>query len=102
MPYNGSGTFSRVYNWVTDAANSVNITASRMDTEDTGFASGLTNCITRDGQSPALANIPMGAFKITGLGNGVAATDAAAFGQLAAYAPLAGPTFTGIPVAPTQ
>ena len=90
MAFNGSGTFVRLYSWVTDAANSVNITASRMDGEDTGFASGLTNCITRDGQSPALANIPLGGFKITGLANGVAATDAAAYGQI-----TSGGTYTG-------
>lgn len=95
MGFNGSGTFVRLYNWQTDAANSVNITASRMDGEDDGFASGLSNCITRDGQSPALANIPMGGFKITGLANGSAATDAAAYGQLASYFPLTGGTLTG-------
>lgn len=50
MPFNGSGTFIRVYNWVTDKINGVNITASRVDTEDDGFAAGLTNCVTRDGQ----------------------------------------------------
>lgn len=50
MPFNGSGTFVRVYNWLTDKINGVNITASRVDTEDDGFAAGLTNCVTRDGQ----------------------------------------------------
>ena len=92
MAFNGSGTFVRLYNWATDAANAVNITASRMDGEDSGFASGLSNCITRDGQSPALANIPLGGFKITGMANGVAATDAAAFGQVF---PISGGTLTG-------
>ena len=101
MAFNGSGTFVRVYNWVTDAANAVNITASRMDGEDDGFASGLSNCLTRDGQSPALANIPLGGFKITGMANGAAATDAVAFGQISSFAPLASPTFTGVPAAPT-
>lgn len=90
MGFNGSGTFVRSYSWTTDAANGVNITASRMDTEDNGFATGLTNCLTRDGQSPALANIPMGGFKITGLANGSASTDAAAYGQI-----LGGGSYTG-------
>ena len=85
MAFNGTGTFVRVYNWVTDAANAVNITASRMDGEDDGFASGLSNCLTRDGQSPALANVPLGGFKITGLANGAAASDAAAFGQITTF-----------------
>ena len=50
MPFNGAGLFQRVYNWVQDHANGVNITASRMDTDSDGFAAGLSNCVTRDGQ----------------------------------------------------
>jgi len=56
VPFNGSGTFVRAYNWVTDRINGINITASRVDTEDDGFAAGLTNCITRDGQGKATAS----------------------------------------------
>lgn len=82
MPFNGSGTFTRVYSWTNDAANSINITASRMDTEDNGFATGLSDCVTRDGQSPWTANIPAGGFKITGLTNGSASGDSAALGQV--------------------
>ena len=101
MAFNGTGTFVRAYNWATDAANSIMIDATRMDGEDNGFASGLSNCLTRDGQSPALANIPLGGFKITGLANGTNATDAAAFGQISGFATLASPVFTGTPAAPT-
>jgi len=90
--YNGSGTFVRSFSWASDASNGINISASRMDTEDNGFATGLSNCLTRDGQSPALANIPMGGFKITGIGNGTSANDAAAFGQIF---PITGGTLTG-------
>jgi hypothetical protein len=54
--YNGSGVFVRSYSWTQDAANSIDITASRMDTEDTGFASGLSLCVTRDGQGQMAAN----------------------------------------------
>lgn len=50
MPFNGSGTFVRAFNWVTDKINGVNITASRMDGDSDGFAAGLTNAVTRDGQ----------------------------------------------------
>lgn len=84
MAFNGSGTFNRLYSWASDAANNVNISSSRMDGEDNGFAAGLSNCITRDGQSPWLANIPAGGFKITGLANGSAATDSIAYGQITA------------------
>lgn len=81
MAFNGSGTFARLYNWVTDKNSGRFITASRMDAEMDGFATGLSNCVTRDGQSPATANIPLGGHKITGLGDGTQATDAMAYGQ---------------------
>lgn len=76
MAFNGSGTFTRVHNWVTDKNAATKITASRMDTEDDGFATGLSNCICKDGQSTPTANIPMGGFRLTGLGDASAATDA--------------------------
>lgn len=50
MAFNGSGVFNRIYSWAQDAANSIDITASRVDTEDSGFATGLSLCVTRDGQ----------------------------------------------------
>ncbi|NBW10895.1 MAG: hypothetical protein EBR82_22985 [Caulobacteraceae bacterium] len=84
MPFNGSGTFTRVYNWTNDAASAIPITASRVDTEDTGFATGLSNTICRDGQSTITANIPFNNNKITGLATGTAATDAATVGQVQA------------------
>jgi hypothetical protein len=76
MPFNGSGTFSRLYNWVTDKANAVKITASRMDDEFDGMATGLSNCLTRDGQSTPSQNIPFNNKRITGLGDAAADTDA--------------------------
>lgn len=54
--FNGSGVFVRSYSWTNDAANNIDITASRMDTEDTGFASGLSLCVTRDGQGAMAAS----------------------------------------------
>lgn len=57
MAFNGAGLFVRLYNWVSDAAAAINITASRMDGEMDGFAAGLSNCITRDGQGKPSAAI---------------------------------------------
>ena len=82
MAYNGTGTFKRDYNWTTDAANGVNIEAVRMDGEDDGFATGLSNAITKDGQTTITANIPFNSKKITGLANGSARTDSIALGQV--------------------
>ena len=82
MAYNGTGTFNRIYNWTTDAANGINIEAARMDTEDSGFATGLSNAITKDGQTTITANIPFNSKKITALANGSARTDSIALGQV--------------------
>lgn len=76
MPFNGSGSFVRLYSWAVDAANSVDISSSRTDAEMNGFAAGLSNCVTRDGQSPPSADLPMGGKKLTNLGNAASDTDA--------------------------
>jgi len=75
MAFNGSGIFNRLYNWVQDAANGIAITASRMDAETQGIADGLSNCITKDGQSSLSADIPFNNKKITGSG-GIASSPA--------------------------
>lgn len=56
--FNGSGTYNRFYNWQNDKANNIDITASRFDTEDNGFALGLSTTITKDGQQTTSARIP--------------------------------------------
>jgi hypothetical protein len=73
MAYNGSGTFSRVHNWATDKTNTVAVTASRMDAEDDGFATGLTTAVCKDGQTTCTARIPfvLGAGAFVGAVSGV-------------------------------
>jgi hypothetical protein len=83
MAFNGSGGWNRLYSWVTDAAAGIKIRADRMDAEMNDMCNnGLANCVTRNGQSPATANLPMGGFKHTGCANGSASTDYATIGQL--------------------
>ena len=82
MPFNGNGTFNRVYDWETDKINGVKIRADRMDTEMDGMAIGLSTCVTRDGQSPATANLPMGGFKHTGVSDGTSRNQYASVGQV--------------------
>ncbi len=82
MPFDGAGNFVRLYSWTTDASNGVNITASRFDSEDSGFATGLSNCLTRDGQGTPTANLPMNGHQHTGV---AAATGA---GQYTEYAQM--------------
>ena len=76
MPFNGSGVFQRVRNWVADATAGVKIRADYHDAEDDGFAAGLTNCITKDGQTLITQNIPFNSKRITGLADPVNAQDA--------------------------
>jgi hypothetical protein len=77
MPFNGSGVFQRVRNWVADATAGIKIRADYHDNEDDGFAAGLTNCITKDGQTIVTQNIPWNNKRITGLANPVNPQDAA-------------------------
>lgn len=76
MPLNGSGTFSRLYNWVTDRNAGTKIQAARMDAEMDGMATALSTALYRDGQAVPTANLPMGGYKLTGLGDATSATDA--------------------------
>lgn len=105
MPYNGTGVFQRLYNWVNDAANGILVNASRMDADTDDIADALSNCVTRDGQSPMFVALPMGGNKVTGLGPATLATDAAAYGQViarngdnaaTANLPMGGFKFTGL------
>lgn len=62
MPgFNGSGIFTRRYSWVNDKANGIDITASRFDQDGTDVATGLSTCITKDGQQTTTARIPFAA-----------------------------------------
>jgi hypothetical protein len=76
MPFNGSGVFQRVRNWVADATAGIKIRADYHDAEDDGFAQGLTNCITKDGQTLITQNIPFNSKRITGLADPVNPQDA--------------------------
>ena len=86
MPFDGNGLFTQLRNWVNDKANGIKVTASRFQETYDDMATGFSNCITRDGQSPPTTDIPMGGFQITGLADGVLATDAATVGQVPSLA----------------
>lgn len=105
MPFDGSGTFNRVMNWVNDAAAGIKIKSDRHDQEDDNFAAGLSNTLTKDGQSQPTANIPMNGKKLVNLGAPTVGTDAATKSyvdtQDGLNAPKASPTFTGKVTLPT-
>ena len=81
MAFNGSGVFNRLYSWVNDAAANIKIRADRMDNEMNGFATGLSTCITKDGQTTVTANLPMATYRHTGVGDGASRTDYTSVGQ---------------------
>ena len=89
MARNGSGTYNRA---VAPYVAGTTITAATVNQEMDDLAAALTQSMAHDGQSPATANIPMGGFRLTGLGNAIASTDAAPLGQVLAKA---GDTATG-------
>jgi len=81
MSFNGSGTFVINSAGQPVVANTV-ISATVFNALTSDLATGLSTCITKDGQTTVTANIPFGSNKITGLGAGTVATDAANLGQV--------------------
>lgn len=84
MPFNGSGTFDPPAPPAYPPITGTVISSTYNKTVMQDVFDGLTNCVTRDGQSPPTANLPMGSNKLTGLANGSAPTDSTAYGQLTA------------------
>ena len=81
MSYNGSGTFVINSTGQPVVTNTV-ISSTTFNALTADLATGLTTAMTKDGQTTATANIPMGTFKFTGLGAGSAATDSANISQV--------------------
>ncbi|MGG1943187.1 tail fiber domain-containing protein [Trinickia sp. NRRL B-1857] len=71
-----------IYNWQNDAAQGLDISSSRMQGQDADIASGLSNCITKDGQQTATANLPMGGFRHTNVANAQYPTEYATVSQV--------------------
>lgn len=82
MAFNGLGVFQTLAFPNYPAVSGNLITASMFNATITDLCNGLSNAVTRDGQSPASANLPMGGFRHTGVGAAVADTDYARFDQV--------------------
>jgi hypothetical protein len=68
--------------WSGDASLGIGIEAGRHDTQDDDFATGIDNCIAKDGQNSATANLPMGGFKHTNVANASSNDEYTTQGQL--------------------
>jgi len=103
MAYDGNGNYSlpSVAPWTTGTT----ISSTNMNTVQADIATALTNCVTRDGQSPATQNLPLGGKKITNLGDATASTDAAniktAQNGAFAWCSTAGGTANAITISPS-
>jgi len=98
MAWNGTGTYVQVtpvssgsQAWTdAKAAGDTTITTSDHDYHDQDVANGITNCIAKDGQNSATANLPMGGFKHTGVADASSSDQYASYGQLFATSPMVG------------
>jgi len=98
MPFNGSGTHTP-YTPGNPVVTGTTISSTAFNATQSDLSASLTNTITRDGQSPPTANLPMGARKLTGLAAGSSAGDSARWEQLFSHtlpATLASATTTDI------
>ena len=88
MPWS-AGIFSRTDGtrtgttvWAQAKAALIGILATSHDTHDQDLATGINNCLTKDGQNAATGNISLGSNKITSLATGTASTDAVNLAQI--------------------
>lgn len=81
MAFNGSGVFL-VNSTGQPVVGNTTISSTVFNAFTADIATGLSTCITTDGQSTPTANISLGGFKLINLANGTASTDAVAFGQV--------------------
>lgn len=81
MPFNGSGAFTAPGADFPAVANTL-IESAKFNNVVNDIATGLTTCITKDGQTTVTANIPLGGNKITGLAAATARTDAASIATI--------------------
>ena len=68
MAWDGSGNFSRSYNWQNDDAANIDILAVRMDGEDDNFATGIGACLTKNNESKPTATFNPNATRSYDLG----------------------------------
>lgn len=81
MSFNGSGLFQINSSGQPVVADTL-IQASVFNAFTADIATGLSTCITKDGQTTVTANIPFAGYRLTGIGNSAAVDDAARTSQV--------------------
>lgn len=81
MPFDGNGNYT-LPSPSSPAISGAVITAAARNAIDTDLAAALSNCLTRDGQSPPSVNLPMGGKKLTNLAAGAVPGDSLRWEQL--------------------
>jgi hypothetical protein len=67
--------------WTGDASLGIGIEAGRHDTQDNDFATGINQCINKDGSNSFTGNANLGGFRPTNLAAGTAAAPALCVGN---------------------
>lgn len=62
--------------WAGDASLGIGIEAGRHDTQDNDFATGINQCLNKDGSNAATGNLNLGGYLPTNVGAGTAAAPA--------------------------
>lgn len=81
MPRNGSGIYTPIAPDNPVASGNL-IEAGKFNNTVNDISDAITGSIAKNGETTATGNIPMGTFRLTGLGNGSARSDSAALGQV--------------------
>jgi hypothetical protein len=68
--------------WVGDASLGIGIEAGRHDTQDNDFATGINQCLNKDGSNAATGNLNLGGFKYTNAAASTARTELAQVAQV--------------------
>lgn len=104
MAFNGAGVFL-INSAGQPVVSGTTITSVAFNALTADVATGLSTCITKDGQQTVTANIPFGGFKLTGIGAATVNGDAlryeqwrAAFAHICEFR-LTGTTATPVPTA---
>ena len=81
MPFDGNGDYAPVGAPDFPAVPSTAIRSTQYNNAILDIATALSMCVTRDGQSPVMANLPMTGYKLTGLGTPSVLGDSLAWGK---------------------